>query len=201
MKDKHSRPLGIFRFSLALAERLSAGVFFTLAMLTLQHHEAKAQQSETPQVVQLPDEWSKDASAIDRFLSDRQCDKAWDLLLKHIKMGNQQAFVKTAGAIGAIHGPGLRLPGAPTDALSTMRITTSFAALALDGEHAQAARNFLALLTIFRSPCGEGFDAAACHKYVLERNIVPPLDVFLKEIASYQSAAKAGALCIGPPPP
>jgi len=190
-----ARPM-VLRSAFALTAGLDVIVIIMVVMLTLLSPGANAQDAGPPQP---HDEWSRDASAIERLLADRQCDKAWELLLKHIKMGNRQAFVKTAGAIGALHGPGLRLPGAPTDVLFTLRIMTIFAALALEGEHAQGARSFLPLLSLFRAPCSESFDATACHKYVHEQNIVPPLDVFLKEVDSYQSATKSGAFCVEPP--
>jgi len=201
IKGRSIRLRRVLVFWPAFAERLLVIAFLVFGMLTLHYPNANAQQDPKPEMTRLQDEWSKDAAAIDSLLADRQCDKAWDLLLKHVMMGNRQAFLKTAGAIGAIHGPALRLPGAPTDALSTLRIMTSFAALALDGEHPQAARNFLALLTVFRAPCGEDFDAAACHKYVLEQNIVPSREAFLKEIANYRSTANAGAFCAAQPHP
>lgn len=197
----NTRLVGGLRRIFHLAPDLS--VIAVVIVMTMAHLApgANAQEAAMARESNGQSDWSKDAATIDRLLSNRQCDEAWKLLLKHINTGNRLALAKTAGAVGAVHGPGLRLPGAPTDGFSSIRLMTIFAALSLDAPDswvAQSARNFLVLSMFGLPPCGKNFDAAACHKLLLEQNIVPAREEFLKEIAGYQSAARTGAVCVGP---
>jgi hypothetical protein len=177
-------------------------ILSTWIMLIYSSLGASAQHAAAGQDIPPQAGWEKDAPTINRLLSSRQCDTAWQLLLKHIRTGHRQALLTAASAMGVIHGPRLRLPGAPADGLSTIRIVTIFASLGVGpGDFPNAAafhKNFAVLLRNFHPACGADLNISECYKYVRNNGIVPSLDDFLREIDDYQARAKTGATCIEP---
>lgn len=144
-------------------------------------------------------DWDADKATITRMFSNRDCASAWELLLKHVKTGNKKSMLAAAGAM---FGPGLRLPGTPTDASYTLRLVAAFAMNGYEPSNTAADNELFKMLGSgvlgqFGSECGiEKFDPDRCAHSVKTKRLLPTKDELLNEITSFQSQSSGKAFCV-----